>query len=173
MDPVIVRIRQELEAKVDPQIQETSRQFFREEIVCYGIRTAAVTALAKKYWKEIKTGEKQEIFALCEELTAQDTWRSLSSSQLGPCPFRAVWAGGYCGVPAPDRYLHHELGLVDGLCNHTMGDFIGQYPDCMEELRRWTQSGNRWMRRAAAVSLIVPAKRGSFFPRRLKLPTCS
>ena len=37
-----------------------------------------------------------------------------------------------------------------------------QYPECIPELNQWAQSENRWMRRAAAVSLIVPAKHGKF-----------
>ena len=32
----------------------------------------------------------------------------------------------------------------------------------VDELKHWTESENRWMRRAAAVSLIVPAKHGKF-----------
>jgi len=37
-----------------------------------------------------------------------------------------------------------------------------KYPAFIEELKEWTQSKNRWLRRAAAVSLIVPAKKGHF-----------
>ena len=55
----------------------------------------------------------------------------------------------------------------DGFCNHTVGDFIEQYPECIAELKRWAQSNNRWMRRAAAVSLIVPAKHGKFLDEAL------
>jgi 3-methyladenine DNA glycosylase AlkD len=57
----------------------------------------------------------------------------------------------------------------DGFCNHTMGDFIDQYPEFVDELKRWTQSENRWMRRAAAVSLIVPAKRGRFLDASMEI----
>lgn len=32
----------------------------------------------------------------------------------------------------------------------------------MQELKRWAQSENRWMRRAAGVSLIIPARKGKF-----------
>lgn len=31
-----------------------------------------------------------------------------------------------------------------------------------EELKRWTGSPNRWLRRAGAVSLIIPAKKGKY-----------
>ena len=68
MDPVIAHIRQELEVQADPEIQKTSKRFFKEEIACYGMKTATVMGIAKKFWKEIKTRDKQEIFALCEEL---------------------------------------------------------------------------------------------------------
>jgi len=50
----------------------------------------------------------------------------------------------------------------DGFCNHTIGSFLVKYPAFIEELKEWTQSKNRWLRRAAAVSLIVPAKKGYF-----------
>ena len=50
-----------------------------------------------------------------------------------------------------------------------MGDFIEQYPEYIDELKRWTESGNRWMRRAAAVSLIVPAKHGKFLEESIEI----
>jgi 3-methyladenine DNA glycosylase AlkD len=36
------------------------------------------------------------------------------------------------------------------------------YPACLTGLKKWTASANRWVRRASAVSLIVPAKKGMF-----------
>ncbi len=68
MDPIIAQIRQELAALADPEIQASSQRFFKEEIRCYGMKTATVIAMAKKYWKEVKNRPKPEIFALCEEL---------------------------------------------------------------------------------------------------------
>jgi len=50
-----------------------------------------------------------------------------------------------------------------------MGDFVDKFPDTIEELKRWTQSENRWMRRAAAVSLIVPAKHGKFLNESMEI----
>ncbi len=170
MDPVIIRIRQELNGLANPQIQETSRRFFKEEISCYGIKTPVVTTLAKMYWKEIKLRKKEEIFALCEEL--------YRSGQLEESFIVSTWAYALSG-----RYEREDLAVFrrwidtyvtnwascDGLCNHTLGDFFEQYPECIEELRRWTQSENRWMRRAAAVSLIIPAKHGTFLPESMEI----
>ncbi len=36
------------------------------------------------------------------------------------------------------------------------------YPDFLMELKKFTKSKNRWMRRASAVSLIIPARKGIF-----------
>jgi 3-methyladenine DNA glycosylase AlkD len=170
MDPVIARIRQELEAQADPEIQKTSKRFFKEDIVCYGMKTATVIAIAKKYWKEVKSRPKPEIFALCEEL--------YKSGYIEESFIVSNWVH-----TLSDRYESEDIAMFrhwietyitnwascDGFCNHTMGDFIEQYPEYIDELKRWTQSENRWMRRAAAVSLIVPAKHGKYLNESLEI----
>jgi len=170
MDPVIAHIRRELKALADPEIQTTSKRFFKEDIICYGVKTPTVKGIAKKYWREIRTLKKQEIFALCEELYRSGyVEESLIVSQ---------WAHALSG-----RYEHDDLAVFrrwieiyitnwascDGFCNHAVGDFIEQYPEYTDELKRWTQSKNRWMRRASAVSLIVPAKHGKFLKESIEI----
>jgi 3-methyladenine DNA glycosylase AlkD len=170
MDPVIARIRQELVEQADPEIQKSSKRYFKEEIRCYGMKTAPVIAMARKYWKEIKGRSKPEIFALCEEL--------YRSGYMEESFIVSEWAHALSG-----RYKQEDLAIFrhwidtyitnwascDGFCNHTMGDFIVQYPDSTDELKRWTQSENRWMSRAAEVSLIVPAKHGKFLRESLEI----
>jgi len=163
MDPIIIRIREELNAKADPEIRKGSQRFFKEGVACYGMKTATVTAIAKKYWKEVKDRPKEEIFALCEEL--------YKSGYIEESFIVSNWAYALSG-----RYEKKDITVFrcwietyinnwascDGFCNHTMGDFIEQFPEYIDELKQWTQSPNRWMRRAAAVSLIVPAKHGKY-----------
>jgi 3-methyladenine DNA glycosylase AlkD len=50
----------------------------------------------------------------------------------------------------------------DTLCNHAIGSFITKYPEYIVELKKWAGSKNRWVKRAACVSLILPARRGGF-----------
>lgn len=144
-------------------MQKTSQRFFKEEIRCYGMKTATVIAIAKKYWKAVRDRPKLEIFALCEEL--------YHSGYLEESFIVSEWAHTLAG-----RYEREDIAVFrrwidsyitnwascDGFCNHTMGTFIEQYPEYIDELKHWTKSENRWMRRAAAVSLIVPAKHGKF-----------
>lgn len=170
MDPVIARIRKELQSIADPAIQESSKRFFKEEIRCYGTKTAPVIALAKKYWKEVRDRPKPEIFSLCEEL--------YQSGYMEESFIVSEWAHSLSGRYEPedlavfrhwiDTYISNWASC-DGFCNHTMGDFTEQFPDTVAELKRWTQSGNRWMRRAAAVSLIVPAKHGKYLKESMEI----
>jgi 3-methyladenine DNA glycosylase AlkD len=42
------------------------------------------------------------------------------------------------------------------------GIVVEQYPAFVNRLKAWAKSGSRWVRRAAAVTLILPARRGKF-----------
>ena len=170
MDPVIAQIREELEGMADPAIRESSKRYFKEDIRCYGTKTAPVIKMAKKYWKDVKDRPKAEIFALCEELYQSgymeesfivSEWAySLSKRyERGDLVVFRRWI---------DTYISNWASC-DGFCNHTMGDFIEKFPDTIDELKRWTQSENRWMRRASAVSLIVPAKHGKFLEESMAI----
>jgi 3-methyladenine DNA glycosylase AlkD len=129
------------------------------------MKTAAVTAIAKKYWKEVRSREKEEIFSLCEELYRSgyleesfivSTWAHALSDRLetGDITVFEHWI---------DTWITN-WAACDGFCNHAVGDFMVKYPDQIAVLKRWATSQNRWMRRAACVSLIVPAKHGKFLP---------
>ena len=170
MDPVVEAIREEFAAHADPEIREKGQRFFKEEVRCYGMKTATGIAIAKRYWKEVKAREKKEIFALCEELYSSgmmeeafvvSTWAPLFSDRYEPDDIAVFrhWIENYIA----------NWATCDGLCTHAVGDFIVRYPEGIEELKRWTQSENRWMRRAAAVSLIVPAKRGEFLDEAIEI----
>jgi 3-methyladenine DNA glycosylase AlkD len=170
MDPVITSIRKDLKEHADPETRKSSQRFFKEEIACYGIKTATVVAIAKKHWKDVKSRNKQEIFGVCEEL--------YQSGMIEDAFIVSTWAHLLA-----DRFEREDLAIFrrwigtyitnwaacDGFCNHSMGEFIVQYPDTIAELKHWTRSENRWMRRAAAVSLIVPAKHGMFLDDAIEI----
>jgi 3-methyladenine DNA glycosylase AlkD len=172
MDPVIDRIRKELKEHADPEIQRNTRRFFKEKIVCYGIRTAVVTAIAKTYWKEVRSRDKPEIFGLCEDL--------YSSGMMEEAFIVANWVPNLADQFEPGdiavfrRWIDTWItnwATCDSFCNHAVGDFIEKYPGSVDELKRWTLSENRWVRRAAAVSLIVPAKHGKFLNDAIEIAT--
>ena len=68
MNSILSELREELKANTDPQTQKTFQRFFKEEVKYYGVKVPTVYKIAKKYWKQVKTLGKQEIFSLCEAL---------------------------------------------------------------------------------------------------------
>ncbi len=163
MNDVIKDIRSELEALADEKTRENGKRFFKEEIKVYGTKSADVRKISKSFFKKLKDSDKKEIFGLCEELWKSGymeesfiacNWSYYIKEKYGPEDFKTFekWVSKYVS----------NWASCDTLCNHTVGDFILMYPEFISELKRWALSENRWMKRAAAVSLIIPARKGEF-----------
>jgi 3-methyladenine DNA glycosylase AlkD len=65
---VLEAIKRELAENADEKTKESASRFFKEEVKFYGVKSAVVRKIAEKYFREIKTKEKMEIFSLCERL---------------------------------------------------------------------------------------------------------
>ena len=165
MDEIVERIRAELRDSADDATRRSAQRFFKEQVKVYGIKTATVGKIAGRYWKQVKDLEKKKIFDLCEELLRTDycedafvvsDWVARLAASFKPGDL-AIFRGWI------ERYINN-WAKCDSFCNHAVGDFAQMYPESLPEIVSWTGSDNRWMRRAAAVSLIVPAKRGKFLP---------
>lgn len=163
MSDIIKRIRQELKAKADEEIKKSGERFFKERVKFYGMRTPDASKIAKECFKEIKKQSKAEIFKLCEELWKSGymeesfiacTWSYALRKQYEPKDFMVFerWVKDYVS----------NWAACDTFCNHTVGAFVEMYPEYLLRLRKWATSSNRWVRRASAVSLIIPAKNGKF-----------
>ncbi|MFZ1976770.1 MAG: DNA alkylation repair protein [Bacteroidota bacterium] len=154
-------IRADLRASVDLKAKESFQKFFKEKIRFYGVRTAAVRRLAKKYWKELSRLDKKTIFTLCEELLASDyTEEAFIVSFWLPMYVKSFENSD---LEIFERWIYtyiNNWAKCDGFCNHTVGDFIEKFPESIARMLVWAESKNRWLRRASAVSLIVPAKKG-------------
>ncbi len=163
MSQIVLQVRADLKANADEQTRNGAKHFFKEAINVYGVKTATVGKIARNHWKEIKGLSKKEIFSLCEELYRSGVmeeafvvsdWLPNISEQFERSDLATFKRWIECYI---DNWAE-----CDGFCNHTVGDFMIKFPDCVGELKLWAKSGNRWLKRAAAVSLIVPAKKGMF-----------
>jgi 3-methyladenine DNA glycosylase AlkD len=163
MENIIDKIRRELEKNIDEKTQATSRNFFKEEIKSYGVKTAITTKISKDYFTFISSKSKSEIFDLCDKLWQSGyieesfiacNWSYYMHNQYGPGDFDVFkkWISNYI----------NNWASCDTLCNHTMGEFIEMYPEYISKLKEFAKSENRWMRRASAVTLIIPARKGKF-----------
>ncbi|HOZ36608.1 MAG TPA: DNA alkylation repair protein [bacterium] len=163
MDNVINKIRKELRQNADEKLKKSGQRFFKEPVKMYGMKTALGLQIGKKYWQAIKENSKQEIFAMCEELWQSGymeesfiacNWSYYVREQYEEKDFAIFekWVKKYVA----------NWASCDTLCNHTIGAFVEMYPKFLKNLKSWAKSKNRWMRRASAVSLIIPARQGKF-----------
>jgi 3-methyladenine DNA glycosylase AlkD len=160
---LIDQIRADLKAATDQKTQQSFQRFFKEQVKYYGVKTETVSKIAKKYWSQAKDLSKPAIFGLCEELYGSDYTEEAF--------IVAFWLPNYIDQLEPNdlatfkRWIEcyiNNWAKCDGFCNHTIGDLIQKYPQTIGEVKSWAKSKNRWLKRASAVSLIVPAKKGLF-----------
>ena len=163
MSHIVERIRAEFKANVDKKTQKSTQKFFKEELTFYGVKTSLVGKIAIKRWHEVKFLSKVQIFALCEELYCSgyteealvvSTWLPNMIEKLTPSDLNIFkyWI---------EHYINN-WATCDALCNHTVGYLLEKYPITIAEIKTWAKSDNRWLKRAAAVSLILPARKGGF-----------
>ena len=163
MKDIVAQVGAALQENADEKTQKNSQNFFKEEIRFHGVAVPVVTRIGKEFFRQIENQPKAEIFSLCEEL-----WRSgFIEESFIACNWSYALRKHYqlADFQVFERWVDSYVGnwaSCDTLCNHTIGTFIEMYPDHIGPLRTWTASANRWKKRAAAVSLIIPARKGLF-----------
>lgn len=163
MPNIINKIREELINNADEKTKLSGERFFKESVTMYGIKSATVIRIGKDHFKTITDKNKSCIFSLCEELWKSGimeesfvacNWAFNLNKQYEPVDFEVFekWVNNYLG----------NWASCDTLCNHTIGTFVEMFPGYISGLKKWAKSQNRWVKRASAVSLIVPARKGKF-----------
>ncbi len=163
MDHILRKIKQDLLTNIDEGAQKSFPRFFRNEVKFYGVKSGIVRKIAKESFKNFDSSKKEVVFVLCEQLF-----------QSGLCEeawIAAHWLYWISHTFIPedlerfeewiDRYID-DWAKCDTLCNHAMGSFIMNHPSLVQSLKQWTSSPNPFVRRASAVSLIIPARQGHF-----------
>ncbi len=163
MENIITKIREALVAAADEKTRQQSEYFFKEQIIVYGVKSATVQKIAKEIFAEIKDKPKAELLSACEKLWQSGymeesfvacVWSEKLGKKLEPTDFETL-----------ERWIKNYVtnwASCDTLCNHTVGDFMMMYPEFISKLKEFAHSENRWVKRAAAVSLIIPARKGLF-----------
>jgi len=163
MNQIIYQIRKELKQNSDPRTASTGQNFFKEKVKIYGVKTALVSRISKAFDKEILAMDKKEVFALCDEL-----WQSgFMEESFIACHFAYIVRKNF--EPADFKVFEkwvnnyvYNWASCDTLCNHTIAAFVEMYPGYLKNLKKWARSENRWVKRASAVTLIIPARHGKF-----------
>jgi len=172
MDTVAELIRTELKKNADPERKKGGERFFREEVNMYGVRASMLHQMAKKHFSNLEVKTKQIVFGHCEELFRTGImeesliaclWAFRVNRQYMPEDFKTF-----------DKWINRYItnwATCDTLCNHPVGTLVEMYPELISGLRKWAGSENRWVKRASAVSLIIPARKGKFLKEIFEIGT--
>jgi 3-methyladenine DNA glycosylase AlkD len=162
-DSLVLKVRDELKTHADEKTKNTFQRFFKEKAKFHGVKSAIVVKIAKANFPRVKKPGKKEVFDLCELFLrsgySEEAWiaanwvyRVNKDYERNDLKVFEKWI---------DKYTDN-WAKCDTLCNHAVGALIEKYPDLIINLKKWAKSQNLWLRRAAAVSLIIPAKQGKF-----------
>jgi len=169
---IIDEVRQTLKDSVDEKTKNSTKHFFKEEVQSYGVKIPIVNQISKVFFDKVKGRTKAEIFDLCETL-----WQSgnLEESIIAcNCSYALRKQYERSDFEIFERWVQNYVNnwaSCDTLCNHSIGVFIEMYPEYVQRLKVWATSENRWTRRAAAVTLIIPARKGLFLDDIFQIAT--
>ncbi|MHA1215681.1 MAG: DNA alkylation repair protein [Candidatus Hodarchaeales archaeon] len=165
---IIKEINQELKKHIDHKYRDSVRKFTKKEdrndrVTHYGMKTPIVRKISTKYYSQIKKKPKEEIFSLCEDLlklrsseerTIAFDWAFRLRKHYEESDFNIFksWL---------EKYVT-GWGSCDDLCTHAFGAFIYPFSEFIPEIKKWSKSENRWMRRASAVVLICSIRRDRY-----------
>lgn len=163
MEDIINTVRFALKNSIDEKTRLTSQKFFKEKIKYYGVRMPTVNRISMEQFKLIESKTKLEIFNFCESLWNSGyieesfvacNWSYYLHEQYESGDFQVFtrWFNKYV----------NNWASCDTLCNHTVGTFIEMCPEYLARLKELAKGENRWARRASAVTLIIPARKGKF-----------
>ncbi|HOO98982.1 MAG TPA: DNA alkylation repair protein [Bacteroidales bacterium] len=163
MSEIVKKIRAELVRFSDEKTRKQGEYYFKEEVKIHGLKSAQVEKISREYFRKLPDKNKSEIFILCEEL--------FKSGYLEEAGIACMWSYNIRNQYMPGDFEVFENWVAryvtnwatcDTLCNHNVGTFLMMYPSSLKDLKKWALAPGRWMKRASAVSLIVPARKGLF-----------
>lgn len=159
---LIETINTDLKSQADPAYRELVRTRYNMNVDNFwGVRTPTIHKIAGKHYKTLKSERIDKRLEVCHYLLATRVyeykimafrWAYLARKDYEPehLAVFAEWLNEYI-----DDWID-----CDDLCIHVIGEFFLKYPDLAEEVIKWAESPNYWVRRGAAVSLVLPSRKG-------------
>ncbi|MFH1258092.1 MAG: DNA alkylation repair protein [Candidatus Micrarchaeota archaeon] len=170
-EKLVSEIRRELRRHATEKQRKGAFYYFKEKIKPIGAKLPEVGRIAKEFdRKHYADLGLVSLLNLCSELQ-KGGW------------FEEQIIAGYLADFHRKEFTQETFGIFEGwvddhvdnwancdnLCNHAVAACVEKYPALLDELKKWTSSENRWKRRAAAVTLILPARHGKFLKEVLEI----
>ena len=152
----------DLAQHADPAYRELVRSRYNMDVSNFlGVRTSIIHRVANRRYEALRPLPVDERLAACDAMLEAGTYElkiaAFRWAHLCRNDFQANHLAVLGGWLA--RYVDDWIDC-DDLCIHVLGEFFLRYPELAAETRAWIDSNNRWVRRGAAVALVLPARRG-------------
>jgi len=154
-----------LKVLADPVRAAGARRYFKETVLFLGTNTPDLRALAQEFFQKVRSEwGVAEATEFCSIMLANPYHEVRTLGILVFEKFRKdfpmttfvtikKWLlADYC----------NNWALVDVLCPTSVAALLEEYPDLVKEIKGWTSSPNRWVRRASIVSFIKLAKNAQY-----------
>lgn len=164
-DTFYAELHDALAAHADPVRAVSVRNYFKEPVETYGMALPIVRAIARPIAARLrKQGALADALALAERLLASGNLEEGSAVEDIMRPFLSQLT--------PDHFSRFDgwvewfsnWAVTDSVSCHVTGELLARHPELAPRLIPWTASPNRWRRRAACVTLVIPVRRRAVGP---------
>lgn len=159
---LIETINAGLEGQADPAYRELVRTRYNMNVDSFlGVRTPKIHKIAGEHYKLIKSKSIDDRLELSGHLLATRVYEHKIVAFRWAHLARKEYEGKHLAVFRKwlDEYVDDWIDC-DDLCIHVIGEYFLRYPETANEVLGWTTSANFWVRRGAAVSLVLPVRKG-------------
>jgi 3-methyladenine DNA glycosylase AlkD len=150
-----------LKTLADPVKAAGAQRYFKETVKFLGVGTPEMRDLDKELFQQVKPQwGVPEATEFCAIMLADPYHEVKGLGILILERYRKDFPKSMFGT-IKDWLLAdccNSWALVDVLCPRSVGALLEKYPDLVTEIKGWTKSPNRWVRRASIVSFIKLAK---------------
>lgn len=165
---IAAEVRNALRAAADSKVAAQGQTYFKEAVVLMGVRALEMRRIARETYQQVKPHwTLKEALALCNNVLPDPRLEVKGVAVLVCERFGKEFEPRL--LPTVRDWIERgdcdSWAIIDALCSSILGPLLGRFPDLIEETTTWTASPNRWLRRAAAVSLTKMARRGQMLDR--------
>jgi len=161
-EKIFAQIQAELKVSTDEEYRILIRDHFNMDVSNFlGVRIPHVRKIADKHFRELKGLEIDEILTLCSQLLETKIYEHKVIAFHWSFKCKNSYEEKHFKIF--ERWLKtyvDDWSDCDDLCTHTLGSFIDRFPEFIPNVKTWTGSKNRWLRRASAVTFIFMARKG-------------
>ena len=170
-DRIFSDIQKELTANADKKYREKIRDHFNMDVSNFlGVRIPLVRKIGDKYFKDIKHLDIDQVLEFCNLLLETKIYEHKVIAFQWSFKFKNSYKAQHFEVL--ERWLKiyvDDWSDCDDLCTHSFGYFVYTYPNFIPNIKKWSRSKNRWLRRASAVTMIYSVKNGEYLDKAFEV----